>query len=213
VPRQTDNSVKGSVPFWVTEFSWDTRPPDCGGLRQKLAARWLSHAFYEMWRAGVSHVFWFLLRDQPAAGQGDEEALQSGLYLRARSLRADRPKLTLNAFRFPFVALRHRTRVTLWGRTPSSRGGRIRIEMRTRGRWRRLETLMANRFGIFKGKAAIPRSVRRTDPSWKIEPVRARFRGSRSVPFSMRFVPDRYVRPFGGCSRASASGVSASRLG
>lgn len=187
------------VPFWVTEFSWDTKPPDCGGLRPRLAARWLSHAFYVMWQNGIDHVFWFLLRDQPSGADPDSVALQSGLYLRARSIAADRPKLILSAFRFPFVAERTRSRVRLWGRTPNSGAGPVRIEVRIRGRWRKLRLLQADRLGVFLGNAAMPGAWRRSDPRWAERPVRAVFGHDTSVPFSLRTVPDRFLPAFGGC--------------
>ena len=61
-----------------------------------------SEALYRMWRAGVSLASWFFLRD----GGGQDAKFQSGLYLRcADGIECDRPKLALQAFRFPFVAL------------------------------------------------------------------------------------------------------------
>jgi hypothetical protein len=126
-------------------------------------------------------------------------ALQSGLYLRAPSIAADRPKLILSAFRFPFVAERARSRLRLWGRTPNSDAGPVRIEVRIRGRWRKLRLLQADRLGVFLGNAAVPRAWRRSDPQWAKRPVRAVFGGKTSVPFSLRSVPDRYMPAFGGC--------------
>ncbi len=44
------------VRFWVTEFSYESNPPDPGGLKPGLGARWTSEALYRMWRAGVTQV-------------------------------------------------------------------------------------------------------------------------------------------------------------
>src|SRR5262249_43562540 len=52
------------VRFWVTEFSWDTNPPDPGGVPLALQARWVSQALYTMWQNGVSLVTWWLIRDR-----------------------------------------------------------------------------------------------------------------------------------------------------
>src|SRR3954451_12035937 len=41
------------IPFWVTEFSWDSKPPDPGGLAWGILARWTSEAMYRCWLAGV----------------------------------------------------------------------------------------------------------------------------------------------------------------
>jgi hypothetical protein len=38
------------VRFWVTEISWDTNPPDPGGVPARTHARWVAEAMYRMWR-------------------------------------------------------------------------------------------------------------------------------------------------------------------
>ena len=55
---------RGPVRFWVTEFAWDTSPPDPKGVPEELHARWVAEALYRMWAQGVSLVTWFLIRDQ-----------------------------------------------------------------------------------------------------------------------------------------------------
>ena len=64
--------------FWVTEFAWDSNPPDPGGVPLALEGRWVADALHRVWAAGVSLVTWFSLRDQPLR----TSAYQSGLYLR-----------------------------------------------------------------------------------------------------------------------------------
>ncbi len=77
------------VAFWVTEFSYESNPPDPGGLKPGLGARWTSEALYRMWRAGVTQVTWFLLTDQPYTSY----FAQSGIYLRGSpSPQGDKPK-------------------------------------------------------------------------------------------------------------------------
>jgi hypothetical protein len=56
---------RGLPRFWVTEFSWDSAPPDPDGLPLRLHARWTAEALYRIWRSGVSLVTWLQLRDQP----------------------------------------------------------------------------------------------------------------------------------------------------
>ena len=107
------------VRFWVTEFSWDTSPPDPQAVPLALQARWVSEAMYTMWRNGVSLVTWFTLVDSPFP----DSPYQSGLYF------VDgKPKPTLTAFRFPFVALKAGNRLRLWGRTPLGKPGRVVIQ-------------------------------------------------------------------------------------
>ena len=93
--------TRGDVGFWVTEFSYDSKPADPKGLSLELHARWTSEALYRMWSNGVTHVTWFLLRDEPFPDQ----YFQSGLYMRGASgIATDDPEAGAPSFRFPFVA-------------------------------------------------------------------------------------------------------------
>lgn len=167
--------------FWVTEFSWDTNPPDPNAMPIVLQTRWVSEALYTMWKAGVSLVTWYLLEDQPVA----RSPYQSGLYFHNR-----KPKPSLRAFRFPFVAFSGATGIDVWGRAPSSRPGTIVVEQRTGASWKRFGVLRTNAFGIFKAhygsKAAGPLRARLVDSTPDV-----------SQPFSLKEPPDHFYRPFG----------------
>jgi hypothetical protein len=173
------------VRFWVTEFSWDSNPPDPGGVPAALEGRWVSDALYRMWSAGVSLVTWFTLRDQPLA----TSPYQSGLYYLGSSFESDRPKPALTAFRFPFVAFPDSGRVDVWGRTPTSAAGSVAVEQEQATAWRRVATLQADGDGIFQGR------VRASGPG----PFRATYlaTGSTSLPFSLVSPPDHSYQPFG----------------
>jgi hypothetical protein len=180
-----------AVRFWVTEFGWDTSPPDPKGVPSRLHARWVAEALYRMWSVGISLVTWNQLRDQPFPGS----PFQSGLYFRGRTIKRDRPKPALRAFRFPFVALPEKGRVVTWGRTPNSTGARVVLE-RSFGRgWGRLAALQADRHGIFKR-------------TWKMRPggyMRARLpTGELSLPFAVKKTRDRRVCVFGTLPNCSA---------
>ena len=184
-----------AVAFWVDEFSWDTRPPDPGGIPPALHARWTAEALYRMWRAGVTLVAWFQLVDYPYTGRCGNP-FQSGLYYYAGNVANARAKHSLAAFRFPLVAFRKRGgRVFVWGRTPQSQPGRVVVEAKVGRRWRRLGTLRTSGGGIFS------RRYRRAPSATA---VRARFGASRSLSFSLKPVRDRFYNPFGvrglGCS-------------
>jgi hypothetical protein len=171
---------RGPVRFWITEFGWDSSPPDPRGVPASLLRRWVPHALYEMWRDGVSLVAWFQVRDEPLR----TSPLQSGLYFGD-----GRPKPYLQGFRFPVVAFPRGNGVYVWGRTPTSQRGRLRIERRAGSGWRTLGILASDAAGIFQRTFATP-------PTGY---VRARLVGTSqvSLPFSLRAVPDRVYTPFG----------------
>ena len=138
------------VQYWVTEFGWDTNPPDPKGVPVRLQARWISEAFYRMWRAGVSLASWFQMRD----GFGDGARFADGLYSicpeQPENLSCDRAKISFVSFRFPFVAFRRdRRHVLIWGRTPSGVPGTVVVEQSRGGAFRRLVTIPSDRYGVF----------------------------------------------------------------
>jgi hypothetical protein len=186
--------IKSSLkrtPIWITEFGWDTNPPDPGGLKPKLHARWTAEALYRAWRAGVSTFFWYQLRDGSNHGRPFDQSTQSGLYARGADLAADKPKLALDAFRFPFVALKRRKGFVVWGRTPTSLSGTVRLQVWRGRRWRSAGTVKAGKSGVFR-KAIRSRYGRHSRGT-----VRAVYGPEASLPFSLRYVEDFYQPPFG----------------
>jgi hypothetical protein len=170
------------VRFWITEFSWDSKPPDPGGVPMGLLTRWVSEALYRMWSAGVTLCVWYRLADQPYP----RGAYQSGFYYDARTVARQKAKPTLQAFRFPFVAFPAGGRVSVWGRTPDSAAHTVVVEQRGSG-WRAVGTLHANANGIFTG-------VLRASGKG---PLRATIGTDASRAFALTAPPDRFVNPFG----------------
>lgn len=179
------------TPLWIAEFSWDSKPPDAGGLPFKILDRWAAEAMHNAWSAGVSTFFWFSLRDSPAGSSPYGETLQSGLYLRGPTVAQDQPKPVLNVFRFPFVAYPDGRRMSFWGRTPTSSGGKVVIQALRTGHWRKLTALRAGKNGVFRGRV---QTAYGHNHSGK---VRAHFAHGASVPFAMRGIPDFIHPPFG----------------
>ncbi|MDQ6811200.1 MAG: hypothetical protein M3Z95_04810, partial [Actinomycetota bacterium] len=113
-------------------------PPSAASLA--LQARYLPLGFYELWRQGVSHMFWFLLRDSPNSPNSFTGA---GLYFLSGAA-----KPSAATYRFPFIAIpaRHK-KLTIWGLAPSP--GPVLIEKRVRRGWRAVLSLMSTPGGIF----------------------------------------------------------------
>jgi Cellulase (glycosyl hydrolase family 5) len=134
------------VQFWVTEFGWDTNPPRKHAAPLGLAARWTAESLHQMWLSGVSLVTWFLIEDYKSPSQ-----YQSGLYFHAASLQDARPKPSLTAFRFPFVAYLRKKIVSVWGRDATSDTELVTIQRRRgkSGAWRTVARIQSNAIGIF----------------------------------------------------------------
>jgi hypothetical protein len=178
--------TNGPAPeLWVTEFSWNSNPPDPGGVPMSLLERWIPEAMYEMWSDGVSVLTWFQLVDMSPL------IFQTGLYTTTAALAADQPKPIFEAFRFPFVAYRSDGGVFFWGRTPAGRQATVAVEQENvGGGWDSLDSnVQADQYGIFQGRLATTSRL----------PVRARLvdTNEAGVAFSLRTVPDRFFLSFG----------------
>jgi hypothetical protein len=138
----------GAKGVWITELSWDSRPPDPDGVPESVRARWLQDALYSLWRQGASTICWFLLRDQPPIPSFDS-TYQSGLY------HFDgRAKRSAAAFRLPLALRRAGGRVAAWVRSPGA--GPVTIERRDGGDWTKIGTLRRTSGTIFEGRVMAP---------------------------------------------------------
>jgi hypothetical protein len=176
--------------FWVTEFSWDTNPPDPGGISPALEARWAAEAFYRMWQSRVSLILWFMMRDNPDDPSNWGSTFQSGLYFRTTFPFAnEREKPVALVVRFPFVALPDGRRVVVWGRAPLGYAASVVVERRSADTWKRVRTLRTNAHGIFRSPIAVRRGT----------VLRARVGvGATSTPFKAVRTRDRKAFAFGG---------------
>jgi hypothetical protein len=119
---------RGHKQVWVTEFSWDSKPPDPNGIPVLERAKWMEQSFWELWREGVSTLCWFLIVDQPPVPNYGS-SYQSGLYYISGKV-----KPGIEAYRFPFVvqSIGH-GQFQLWGITP--RSGAVSVQRKVGGRW------------------------------------------------------------------------------
>jgi hypothetical protein len=178
--KQAGTIVSSGMPkFWVTEFSWDSNPPDPDGVPQALDARWVSEGLYRMWSAGVGAVIWHLLQDQPLR----TSPYQSGFFTVT-----GRAKYGLEAFRFPFVAFSEGSTVSIWGRTPPGTARSVSVDAQVDGRWTRIVRTTADRYGIFSRLVRVPTGT---------TALRARIASETSIPFSLTVPPPRAIAPFG----------------
>jgi hypothetical protein len=136
---------RGHHPVWVTEFWWDSKPPNPTGAPLATQARWLEQSLYLFWKAGADTAINFEFRDS-AWAPDVRSGFQSGVYFLD-----GRPKPSLTAFRFPFVTERLNQRtLRAWGKAPEA--GPLRIQRRQGGRWVSLTKLQVGKGQVFLTK-------------------------------------------------------------
>jgi hypothetical protein len=130
----------GSLPLYLTEYGYQTNPPDRFGVSWAKQAAYLAEAEYIASRnASVRTLSQFLLVD---GGDPVTSTFQTGL-----RTNAGRAKPSLRGYRFPIHVVRRKRsrRMTVWGLArpaASDSRPRYRVEFRRRGsrRWRLLTT-------------------------------------------------------------------------
>lgn len=135
----------GRHPVWVTEFWWDSKPPNPVGAKLAVQARYIEQSLYLFWKAGASTAINFEIRDS-ADRPNVHAGLQSGIYFID-----GRPKPSLSAFKFPFVTERtSRSTLQAWGKAPES--GKLLIQRQQGSRWVRLKKLQVSKGSVFVTK-------------------------------------------------------------
>ena len=148
VRAKTIRPARTTIPLWITEFSWDSRP-DPNGLTLDQQATYLQGALYVLWQQGARTVVWFNLRDQ-APDPSYAATLQSGVFFRGLTPLLDTPKPSFTAIRFPFTAYRSAGVARLWGRAPAA--GAVIVEVRRGDAWVPAATLTAGANRVFTGR-------------------------------------------------------------
>jgi hypothetical protein len=119
----------GSKPIWLTEYGYQTNPPDSIlGVTLQRQAGYIGEAALRVWeQAGVTMLIQFLVQDEPAIG-----GWQSGLFTAV-----GKPKPSYYAFGLPLAEVSRRGgETTLWGEVRPGSGRRpFRIERSAGGGW------------------------------------------------------------------------------
>jgi hypothetical protein len=143
--EKAGTTLGGRHPVWVTEFWWDSKPPNPVGASLITQARWIEQSMYLFWKAGASVAINFQLVDsnlRPNVHAG----FQSGVYFED-----GRPKPSLTAFKFPFVTERiNRNTLQAWGKAPES--GKLLIQRQQGSRWRTVKKLQVGKGAVFVTK-------------------------------------------------------------
>jgi hypothetical protein len=127
-------------PLWVTEFGYDSKPPNPSAVSTATQAKWLQEGFYTFWHEGASAALWYLVRDQTPPYDVN---YFSGVYFRN-----GKKKPSFTAYRFPFVVMNtSNSAAQVWGITPV--GGTVKVQFKTAGGWKTLKRLSAGANAVF----------------------------------------------------------------
>jgi hypothetical protein len=139
--------TRAAVPLYLTEFGYQTKPPDPLGVTFAQQAEYLNQAEYIAWRNGaVRTLAQFLLVD---SGPPYGVTFQSGLRTADR-----KPKPAYDAYALPVwlpsPTIRNGRKLKVWGlarAAPAGRHAKVSIQVRVGGRghpWRRVATATAS---------------------------------------------------------------------
>lgn len=147
--RKGTTATGGKHPFWVTEFWWESDPPDPRqGVPLGRQARYIQEAMYLFWKAGADVAINFRAVDFV---QNEETAIHqsaTGLYFESGA-----PKPAAQAFRFPFVVGSGSGRVHMWGRAPAT--GTVIVERKVRRDWKIVTRVNTGADGVFTGRVRL----------------------------------------------------------
>jgi hypothetical protein len=119
----------GHKPIWLTEYGYQTNPPDRFGVAPSLQAAYVGEAAMRAYQlSGVSLLIQYLLKDEPYL-----DRFQTGLF-DVHGV----PKPAYSAFRFPLAQVRRTgTQTALWGQIRPGKGSRTyRLELSNGRTWR-----------------------------------------------------------------------------
>ena len=187
-------SGRGGFPLYLTEYGYQTDPPDPTGVSRAQQAAYLNRAEWITARnRAVKTLSQFLLHDdRPVAGKTTLQrfgaTFQSGL-----ATQDGKRKPSYDAYRFPIhvpSSVRRGTRVRVWGLLrpgrPNTRES-VRIEGRPAGarRYRRLATVRTESRRGYLQKSIRLRRTTRVRLTW-IDPASKKPVRSRSVTVAVR---------------------------
>jgi hypothetical protein len=118
----------GPKRIWLTEYGYQTDPPDRSGVSRSVQAQYLAEAALRAKNARfVDVLIHFIVRDEPQLS-----GWQSGLFTAAGVA-----KPSLNSFMLPIAqAGRKGLRTTIWGQVRPGFGKRLyRLQRLAHGRW------------------------------------------------------------------------------
>ncbi len=135
------------LPLWVTEFWWETNPPDKNlGVPPLKQAQYIEYGLYSFWKQHVPVAINLQMRDSKTVGSDPLASYQTGVYYFN-----EKRKPSYTAFRFPFVVATPKHKKGLaWGRSPGA--GKVTIQKKRKGGFKTVARATGKAGGVFKTK-------------------------------------------------------------
>ncbi|MEA2457562.1 MAG: hypothetical protein QOC95_534 [Thermoleophilaceae bacterium] len=154
--RSKKRIQKRSMPIWITEFGFQTNPPDRYASPIKKVPGFMSQSEYIAYknRRVASYSQYPLIDDA-----GKVNGFQSGL----RFHNGKKKPGVFAAFQRPFYARKSGSRVELFGAVRASTGGTVTLQSRTstKAKWKTLGSATLNSRGYFDKRFRVSRVSKR----------------------------------------------------
>lgn len=170
---------RSAVPLYLTEYGYQTNPPDALGVSLNEQAAYLNEGEYLAWKnKRVRTLSQFLLVDDapiPGTTKADKwsSSFQSGLRFGPESGREGRAKPALGAYRVAFFLPQRKVSkkkvLKVWGRVRPGTGKRtVQLQVRgSKGSYKTFRTLTTNRYGFVNTSVRVRASHRAARLAWK----------------------------------------------
>ena len=138
---------------WITEYAYQTKPPDTFGVSFEDQARYVGEAARRVYGARkVDLLIHYLYRDEPALSRW-----QSGL-----ETIANRPKPALKATALPLAQIvRRGSRTSVWGQVrPGDGAQRFALQRKDGGRWVMIVAGMTDKRGYLRRTVSAPKGTK-----------------------------------------------------
>jgi hypothetical protein len=153
---RSKHKIRSSWPIWITEFGFQSDPPDRYATPIKKIPGFMARSEYIAYknRRVASYSQYPLIDDA-----GKVDGFQSGL----RFHNGKKKPGVFAAFERPFYARKSGSRVELFGAVRAASGGAVTLQTRTsnKGKWKSLGTASLNSRGYFDKRVKVSRSSKR----------------------------------------------------
>jgi hypothetical protein len=144
---QTAHTAPKPLPLWVTEFWWETNPPDSNlGVPPMKQAQNIEYGLYSFWKQGVPVAINLQMRDAKTVAGNPLATYQTGVYYFD-----DKPKPSRTAFKFPFIVdTPKHSKGLAWGRSPGT--GKVALQKQRKGGFKTVATATGTAGAVFTKK-------------------------------------------------------------